>query len=365
MNNCTKDVENNIHLKATLQWLCRAQDAAGCGGVSGGYVPGKGWKPPYPETTGYIIPTFLNYSTFSGDDSYKTRAMAMGNWEIEIQLPSGGVRGGIGLKAEPMIFDTGQVILGWISLYRETNDRKYLEATTRAANWLVKIQDSDGKWSKHEFLGHPHAYNTRVAWALAQAHELTGDMKYQEAAGNNMQWVLSLAEENGWLKHMAFSPNEKPFTHTIAYTLRGLLETSRYLQGDVAARAILAVEKASSKIIETHRLDRTDGNATFLPGQLNPNWKSWSRYACVTGNAQFAILFLKLHEMLHHDKFLKSAMNLLDAVGRTQDLGSDDPGIRGAIPGSHPFNGRYQRKTYPNWAAKFFADALMLKARNP
>jgi len=34
---------------------------------------------------------------------------------------------------------------------------------------------------------------------------------------------------------------------------------------------------------------------------------------------------------------------------------------RGAIAGSAPIWGRYSMFEYPNWAAKFFADALMLK----
>lgn len=349
------------HLESAMQWLCRAQDASGGRGVSGGYSPENGWKPPYPETTGYIIPTFLNYSKMTGDVKYRARAITMGDWELEIQHPSGGVRGGIGLKEEPIVFDTGQVILGWTSLFHETGDSKYRDAAIRAADWLVSIQDADGKWSRHEFLGHLHAYNTRVAWPLAKVHAMTGDGKYLAAAEKNISWALSLVGKNGWIGHMSFTPKDPPFTHTVAYTLRGLYETSQYLDGDICDQALSAVKKASSQIITQHRLDRTDGCPIFLPGQLNPNWKSWSRYECVTGNAQFAILFQKLFESCRDAKYMQSAHNLIDSVCRTQDLDSPDEGIRGAIPGSHPFSGKYQKGTYPNWAAKFFADAVMLK----
>jgi len=34
--------------------------------------------------------------------------------------------------------------------------------------------------------------------------------------------------------------------------------------------------------------------------------------------------------------------------------------VRGAIAGSYPLWGRYLRWRYPNWAAKFFLDALLL-----
>ena len=103
---------DNDHLQAAMEWLCRAQEITGSGGVSGGYFFSKGWMSPYPETTGYIIPTFLQYGLLNGDASYNERAVKMGDWEIEIQLPSDAVRGGIGINEYPIVFNTGQVILG-------------------------------------------------------------------------------------------------------------------------------------------------------------------------------------------------------------------------------------------------------------
>ena len=48
------------HLLAAAAWLERAQDATRDGGVSGRYKLATGWTSSYPETTGYIIPTFLD-----------------------------------------------------------------------------------------------------------------------------------------------------------------------------------------------------------------------------------------------------------------------------------------------------------------
>ena len=45
-----------------------------------------------------------------------------------------------------------------------------------------------------------------------------------------------------------------------------------------------------------------------------------------------------------------------------QDLDARNPGVRGGMPGSFPINGGYMTYRYPNWAAKFFMDALMLEA---
>jgi hypothetical protein len=43
----------------------------------------------------------------------------------------------------------------------------------------------------------------------------------------------------------------------------------------------------------------------------------------------------------------------------TQDRETANPHIRGGIAGSEPLQGRYHPYQYPNWAAKFTADALM------
>jgi hypothetical protein len=55
---------------------------------------------------------------------------------------------------------------------------------------------------------------------------------------------------------------------------------------------------------------------------------------------------------------------MLGYVQRTQHLCGPKPSAPeadtcGAIKGSHPIWGGYDPFRYPNWAAKFFADALM------
>jgi hypothetical protein len=47
----------------------------------------------------------------------------------------------------------------------------------------------------------------------------------------------------------------------------------------------------------------------------------------------------------------------------TQDLKSPDLGVRGGIKGSYPIWASYSPYEYPNWAAKFFVDALLLAGK--
>jgi hypothetical protein len=210
-----------------MEWLCRAQDITGCGGVSGGYSFDNGWSGPYPETTGYVIPTFLRYADEASDESYRDRAIRMGDWEAEIQLECGAVGGGVGVNDYPIVFNTGQVMIGWNSLYRETGESRYLECSRRAGIWLADIQDDDGKWSRHTYLDLPHAYHTRVAWPMLEVAELCGDDRLRDSACCHFRWVTDHASKNGWIDGMAFSEGEMPLTHTISYTIRGLLDLRR------------------------------------------------------------------------------------------------------------------------------------------
>src|SRR5947208_12912285 len=112
-----KPDDSRQHLQATMGWLCRAQDRGGGGGVSAGYSLLRGWLPPYPETTGYIIPTFFDYAHRTANAEFYARAVRMADWELQVQLPSGAIQAGFyrgnGSKRPPAVFNTGQVVLGW------------------------------------------------------------------------------------------------------------------------------------------------------------------------------------------------------------------------------------------------------------
>ena len=360
-----KIYSNKDHLKSAMEWLCKAQDVTGCSGVSAAYRLNKGWESPFPETTGYIIPTFIDYASLVNDNSYIERAVKMGEWETEIQLPSGAVMGR-GCNSNPIVFDTGQVIFGWISLYKETNMNKFLDAAVKAGDWLISIQDDDGKWSKHTFNGIPHTYNTRVAWSLLEIYNVTKDEKYKDAAERNILWALGNAKENGWFTQMGFTVNENksPLTHTIAYTLRGLLESSSYLGGKTKENILDIVQKASENIMVSCGFRGKRGShfrPTYLPGTFDKNWESKDNYSCLTGNVQIAIIWLKLYQINNDARLLNAALKTIDKVKTRQFIDSKNPGIRGGIPGSYPVWGSYNPFTYPNWATKFFADAIMLQ----
>ena len=73
-----------------------------------------------------------------------------------------------------------------------------------------------------------NTYNTRSAWGLARVHAITGEQRFLDAAVKNCEWALTQRNDFGWLSENCLQDNRQPFTHTIAYAMRGLLEVGAY-----------------------------------------------------------------------------------------------------------------------------------------
>ena len=136
-------------IERAVSWLCSAQDTDQCGGVATSYDLRKGWLPPFPETKGYIIPTFFDYYHFTKNLNYRTRAISMLDWLLEIQEIDGAISGIVSEAKHPLVFDTGQVLFGFVRGYLEIGTELYLYAAQKAGDWLVKHQDPDGKWNQY------------------------------------------------------------------------------------------------------------------------------------------------------------------------------------------------------------------------
>lgn len=104
-------------------------------------------------------------------------------------------------------------------------------------------------------------------------------------------------------------------------------------------------------------IQRKDG---VFPGSLNSEWKATTESTCLTGNAQIGILWLKIFEQTGDYRYLESIRRLYRFLIHAQEKSRIFPFISGAMAGSFPIDGNYLPSVYPNWAAKFFADFLML-----
>ena len=351
------------HLRETIEWLVRAQDADPDGGVARSYTlrwmrshQRRGWLASYPETTGYIIPTFFNYASLSDDASYFDRAIRMASWERDVQMDCGAVQGGvIGFPPTPAIFNTGQVLFGWTAAYRESGDESFLKAAKKAGEFLIDAQDPDGAWRQH---GSKYArsgvnvYDARSAWGVAELYHVTKEEKFKSCAVRNLDYVLTQQQSNGWFANCCLDDNQHPLLHTIAYTMEGLFEAGQLLD---TPRFVDAVRQPAQALLACQR---SDGG---LSGRFNSDWQGNAQWSCLTGDAQTAIVWLRLFRLTGDRAFFDAAHRMNQFLMRVQNIVTNDPGIRGGMKGSHPIWAEYGSFEYLNWAAKFFADSLMLE----
>ena len=75
-----------------------------------------------------------------------------------------------------------------------------------------------------------------------------------------------------------------------------------------------------------------------------------------------AIVWMKLYGVYYGKAYLEAAQRMTSLLIYIQSRGfKETEDTKGAIPGSFPIWGRYEPFAYPNWATKFFCDALILE----
>ena len=344
------------HLRAAIDWLCRAQDVrdgrADAGGVSAGWSFEDGWLPSYPETSGYIVETFIAAARVLESPDLLARANRILDWELSLQQADGAFPGHFGEPGSaPVIFNTGQIMHGMLAGYLQLQRRECLESAVRAGHWLARQQDADGCWRRFEHHGVPHTYNTRATWALLATALIDDDPALKRAALRNLDWALAQQRESGWFAQNAFTPGRQPFTHTIAYAIRGFLESGVLLGSERFVNAALKAARALAGA------QRADG---WLAGTYDERWQPAARYCCLTGVAQMSLNWTRLAHETGSDELRDNARRALAFLQSHQRLDDPDAAVRGGIAGSSPIWGAYSRFEFPNWAAKFFADALMM-----
>jgi hypothetical protein len=343
----------HAHLLAAEEWLKRAQDHGSDDGVSYGYSVRDGWRPSYRETSGYIATTFFDLAKHHGSTDYHQRALRICRWLLSVQNQDGSFSNPR-YGPEGIVFDTGQVLFGLVRAYEENGDSTFKHGALKAADWLVNVADSEGHWTQNEHLNTPHVYNTRTAWALLRMNQIEHSGDRERVARANLDWALKEQRPNGFFDQCAFERGTAPFTHTIAYATRGLLEAGILLGDDRYISA--AVRSADSAL--THLEE--DG---FLPGQITKDGAIAATYCCLTGNCQFSIIWAKLFDRTGEEKYRKGTIRAMDYVMRRQNIQTGNLDVRGAIKGSFPIWGRYAPLSFPNWPAKFFVDAMLLRNR--
>jgi hypothetical protein len=315
----------------------------------------KGWRPAYPETTGYILKTFLRLADRSDPDQNVGIARRLADWLIRVQLPNGGIPGlHLGRNERANVFNTGMVLLGWNAIYSRTADERYLSAARLAGDFLLRSLDDSGCFARHTSHGLVHSYNVRAAWALLELGRITQSQAYMEGARSNLRWTLLQQTDNGFFRNNVFVPRGRALTHSIGYVLSGLIESYLITDDRDYLNSVMATVRQLHDVYTKHER---------IVAELGEDFDELSNHICLVGYCQLAVVLLQLYEITKDPRHRNLATALIDEVKGAQDLGHVNMPYYGGIPGSLPIYGRYARLQYPNWAAKFFADVLLLKMK--
>ncbi len=345
-------------MHACLQWLRASFQATGCKGSAHSYSPLFGWARAYPETTGYLIETLLKASRMPGEADLAEYAVGALRWLCTIQLPNGAFTALTAEHRVPSVFNTAQVLFGYaFALTSEAvgsaEDRgRWVSAGSRALSWLSRQLGDPAGWGSGAYVsGHDPTYYTRALWGmLCMDAVLNGGGPLRGRIEQALEQYARRFRHNGALDSWGFWPDQPAHTHTIAYSLEGFWHAARMLnRADIAS-------SAESTLMRLLRQRAADG---CTAGAYDSDWRGVRGYRCVTGNLQLSLLAAQIAEARAADGWKKEAISLFDEVAHAQCL-MPCRGVFGGLPGSYPLWGPYLRMRFPNWAARFYAEAWML-----
>ncbi|HET9642784.1 MAG TPA: prenyltransferase/squalene oxidase repeat-containing protein, partial [Burkholderiaceae bacterium] len=278
-------------------------------------VPGKGiivhtrQPVPYPEVTGYWVPTLYAWSETE-------LARDCTRWLMSIQHPDGAIPAPDGV---PYTFDTGQVMRGFVAALGDVPGVE--TALRKACDWTLTQVHESGRLmtpSTEQWTGiASDLIHTYVLPPLVEAGRRLAVPAYQEAARRVLAYYKA-------------QPDLVPFnrlSHFHAYAMEALVELG---ETELAARGMADVA----------RCQRLDGS---IPAYPDVNW------ICSTGMAQYAIVWYHLGEMARADR----AMAYLEKIQNPS----------GGFFGSYGDGAKYIPGGEISWGTKYFLDAWKLKLR--
>jgi len=368
---------SDIHLMNALLWLDTVNKKLAGQGFPAKFSVGSsyGMTNSYPETTGYTLSTLLTifrnqpWKNFNYN-IVKDLIENCHNYLLTMQLENGAFTGGREGQAgfgEPSVFDTGQILLGLSDLY-EASESKTLDkkisidrpklkiVIVRAADFLLSQIDNDGAFKPaHTYLKTKKTYYTRAAYGLLRSGIVLNNEKYKRRARRNFDYALSQQETSGWINGAGFNDNLLVL-HTIAYTLRGLVEAATYFKEKTYLQA---VAKNFDFLLDFNR--ENFRYPKLLPSHYAAD-KTYFNDLCITGLSQIAIVIKKYNAILPtpDNRLEKLFSEIVQATKRFQIRGMKNPCLNGAMPASWPINGKYQPYNLIEWGVKFFMDSLLL-----
>lgn len=289
LNRAARAPRHSDPLAAALGWL------SGHTAADGGVIVHTGRREPYPEVTGYLVPTLLDAGQFD-------LAVSFTRYLLKIQAPDGS----FGIGGQPYVFDTCQVLEAFLCAPPELK-AECDAAAGKALHWLNEQLEPSGlfntRWHDRLVPAAIHLRGLRNA-VLAARH--IGDSELAQAFERSARAYLADPA----------TLSDEVLSHFYGYVVDGV--------------AWFEPQRAQSMCAAAAARQAPDGS---LPARPGVGW------ICFPGLAQIALWW-------HVFGMGDSAQRALDFLCRVQRAS-------GGMTGG---NGEYFPRVELSWACKFFVD---------
>lgn len=352
--------DDTRHMESILTWYQKASQLSNDGGIPMWIDLYKYSKdnfltiePSFPETSGYILTSLIFYDRSFGKKSQCELINNILQYLLKVQGMDGSFSNVYG-DPRPLAFDTGQALTGLVSYYKYVNtDKSVKESIEKAADWMADSIMSSGEYKLNTVYNKNRAYYAQATNGLVQAGLLFGQERWLSSAKRNSEYIYSLYSGATWFDKFSFEDGASQNLHGIAYTLRGMLDLGRFLNEDKYLEAVF------------NCLDRlllnTKDRLLKYPGYFKFDFVPVGSYSSPTGMSQLAIVLYIAATIKSDPTYKNFADRLVDQVKNYHFDGFTEKMLNGLLPGSWPVYGPYAHASLPNWPAKFFLDALIVK----
>lgn len=298
--------------KKAVAWIHK-NTIAGKGIINNSHL-----KQPYPEVTGYYIPTLIRWG-------YRDLALSYAKWLCSIQHEDGAWYDTEGRA--PYIFDTAQILKGLLAA-REWYPQAD-EHIQKGCDWLLSCMDEDGRlvsplkdaWGDGKTFS--ELIHTYCISPIREAGQAFGVPRYIQCADKIAEYYTTACREQ--------IVNFNLLSHFYAYVMEAMLDIGRE---DIA-------KEAMEKMAE---IQRENGS---VPAYNNVDW------TCSTGLFQLALVWYRLGDTGHGDKAFQYACRLQNESGGWYGsyLSEENPDeVNTYFPDAEI-----------SWANKYFLDVLYYK----
>jgi malonyl-CoA O-methyltransferase len=274
-------------------------------------------RSPYPEVTGYYIPTLLSIGEIA-------LAEGFARWLVSVQNPDGSFS--LTDKSQAFVFDTGQVIRGWVSIIDRLPE--LTAPLQRACDWIVQGADPvsgrfqapapGGAWSlgpRGEVSEGIHLY---VLQPLRDAAAALNRPDIRAAADKALQYYLATVPATDF-------SGRNMLSHFYGYMQEAFFELG---------------------CIEEARRGMASAAAFQLPSGAVPAYSDVP-WVCSTGLAQLAKVWYFLGDLARADRAMAFLAQLQNASG--------------GFYGSYGVAAAYFPAEEISWAVKYWIEAEQLR----